>query len=85
MESSRLQRNNPSLQGVKPSTEHSRDPLSREELKIPHIELGLILHLKAVFASHVAPDYSLRKYDQMVGHQQVLEYLERLHSEQETT
>jgi hypothetical protein len=83
--SARLQRTSPSLQGAGNGPKIPKGPLSSTDIKIPYIEADVITHLKHVFQPHVAPDYTLRQYDRQVGHTQVIEYLERLYREQETT
>ena len=54
----------------------------RTDVRVPEIDEDLITYLQATFRVSLAPDFSLRDYDRMLGAQQVIEHLKGLWEEQ---
>jgi hypothetical protein len=52
---------------------------SRGELSAPPVDQELIDYLKKVFQVRLSEHYDIRVYDRMLGAQQVIENLQKLH------
>jgi hypothetical protein len=50
--------------------------------KAPPVDAELLEHLRDLFIVRVNQDYVLRTYDRMVGNQEVINYLQALHDQQ---